>query len=72
MLFQQFEVALILGHQLDRDPDIAEGFAVAQVIGDDVGIESMVGKAGLGSGVGALCGRLLFGRGLHMQGATAQ
>ncbi len=72
MLFQQFEVALILGHQLDRDPYIAESLAVADVVGDDVGIEGVVGKAGLGSSVGTLCGRFLFGRGLHMQGATAQ
>ena len=63
MLLQQLEIGLVLRHQLHRDPDIAEGFAIAQIVGDDVGIERVVGEARLG-GRGrffSLCGRLFFG-----------
>jgi hypothetical protein len=41
VLLQQLEVGSVRGHQLYRHPYIAEGFAVAKVVGDDVRIQSV-------------------------------
>ena len=72
MLLQQLEIGFVFRHQLYRDPDITEGFAITQVVGDDVGIERVVGETRLGSPLCALGGRLIFSQSLLLQGATAQ
>ncbi len=72
MLLQQLEVALVGRHQLYRHPDVAEGFAIAQVVGDDVRIEQVVVEAGFGGGRFSLCGRLLSSGGIDLKCTAAQ
>ena len=52
MLLQQLEVGSVRGHQLYRHPYIAEGFAVAKVVGDDVRIQCVIGESRLDGGGG--------------------